>query len=166
MFEHEPNILNMNILFMFVFTTYSNRTSMCGFRFGPKTPEHELNRTVASLGTTARIAQKFPCLSFDISQLRLMELHQQYYTVKNLISGSLNAVSLHLYRLWRIQCLHQPVLSCKLTYVSPEVQFHSGGVQGWRRIWWFLNWLSRTEGLLFQLLCCLLFSNYFPLQYI
>ena len=41
--------MNMNILFMFVFTTYSNGTSMCRFRFGPKTPEHELNRTVASL---------------------------------------------------------------------------------------------------------------------
>ena len=49
MFKHEPNILNMNILFMFVFTTYSNRTSMCRFRLGPKTPEHEPNRTVASL---------------------------------------------------------------------------------------------------------------------
>ena len=41
--------MNMNILFMFVFTTYSNQTSMCRFRFGPKTPEHEPNRTVASL---------------------------------------------------------------------------------------------------------------------
>ena len=41
--------MNMNILFMFMFTTYSNRTSMCRFRFGPKTPEHEPNRTVAIL---------------------------------------------------------------------------------------------------------------------
>jgi hypothetical protein len=40
---------NTNILFVFVFTTCSNRTSMCMFRFGPETPEHEPNRTPASL---------------------------------------------------------------------------------------------------------------------
>ena len=34
---------------MFVFTIFPIQTSMCRFRFGPKTPEHELNRTVASL---------------------------------------------------------------------------------------------------------------------
>jgi hypothetical protein len=49
LFEHELNILNTNILFVFVFTTCSNRTSMCRFGFGPKTPEHKPNRTPASL---------------------------------------------------------------------------------------------------------------------
>jgi hypothetical protein len=49
LFEHEPNISNPNILFVFRFTSYLNQTSMCRFRFGHTTPEPEPNRTLASL---------------------------------------------------------------------------------------------------------------------
>ena len=49
MFKPEPNLPNMNIVFMFVFTSCLNQTSRFKFRFGPRTPEPEPNQTPASL---------------------------------------------------------------------------------------------------------------------
>ena len=52
LFNHEPNILNTNILFMSMFTTCLNQNPMCRFRFRPKTPKHKWNKTAASLCAT------------------------------------------------------------------------------------------------------------------
>ena len=56
--EPEPNILNLNILFRFVFGRCPNRTWRCGFRFGHMTPEPEPNWTAASLIPNDRPGRK------------------------------------------------------------------------------------------------------------
>ena len=49
MFEHEPNIVNLNIWFVFMFGELPEPNLRFRFRFEHMTPEHEPNRTLASL---------------------------------------------------------------------------------------------------------------------
>ena len=56
-FEHEPNITNLNIWLVFVFGELPEPNLRFRFRFEHMTPEHEPNRTLASLfsSETSRI---------------------------------------------------------------------------------------------------------------